>query len=247
MKKYANVTDADVGKSIQRLTSTKIAKMFKHTVSAQKESKQNILPPDYMERYEFNENKLQVWADEGIGFDTMKKFEVRYDSFSDRIVYPIKNYNGDIINVSGRTLDKNYKEKGIRKYTYFMPLGCLDTLYGFSDNEESIRRKREIIIFEGAKSVMLANGWGFQNCAAILTSHLNPRQLLFLIKLGVKVVFALDEDVNINEDVNIKKLKRYVSIEVVENFDKLLSPKMAPVDAGLEVWKTLYERRKRIN
>lgn len=247
MKKYANITDADVEKPIQRLTSTKVAKMFKHTASVVKESKATVLSPNYMERYEFNKDKLQAWADEGIGFDTMKKFGVRYDSFSDRIVYPIKDYNGNIINVSGRTLDKDYKEKGIRKYSYFMPLGCLNTLYGFSDNEDSIRTKREVIVFEGAKSVMLASGWGVQNCVAILTSHLNPRQLLFFIKLGVRVVFALDEDVDISEDINIKKLKRYVSVEWVKNIDNLLSPKMSPVDAGLEVWQNLYERRKRIN
>lgn len=246
IKKYANITD-ELNISIKRLTCTECAKKFKHSPHTVKESKSTVLSPTYMERYEFNKSKLQAWADEGIGFETMKKFEVCYDSFSNRIVYPIKNYNGDIINVGGRTLDKDFKEKGIRKYTYFMPLGCLDTLYGFSDNAQSILKKKEIIIFEGAKSVMLADGWGITNSTAILTSHLNPQQLLFLIKLGVRVVFALDEDVNILEDTNIKKLKRYVKVEWVKNFDNLLSSKMSPVDAGLEVWRTLYEKRRAIN
>lgn len=94
---------------------------------------------------------------------------------------------------------------------------------------------------------MLADEWGIRNSCAILTSHLNSQQLIFLIKLGVRVVFALDEDVDIKEDVNIQKLKRYVRIEWVRNLDNLLSSKMAPVDAGFEVWKELYERRSSIN
>ncbi|MBR4023515.1 MAG: hypothetical protein IKI94_13155 [Ruminococcus sp.] len=206
-----------------------------------------ILPTNYMERYEFNTDKLQAWVNEGISLETMRKFGVHYDSFSNRIVFPIKNYSGDIINVCGRTLDKDFKEKEIRKYTYFKPLGYLDTLYGFSDNVQAILEKKEIIIFEGCKSVMLADEWGIKNSCAILTSHLNPQQLIFLIKLGIRVVFALDEDVNIRDDDNIQRLKRYVRIEWVKNFDNLLSPKMAPVDAGFEVWKKLYERRRSIN
>lgn len=80
-----------------------------------------------------------------------------------------------------------------------------------------------------------------------MTSHLNPLQLRILIKLGVKVVFALDEDVDIADDANIAKLKRFVKIEKVVNVDKLLSEKMSPVDMGKEVWQTLYERRVPIN
>lgn len=200
-----------------------------------------------MDRYEFDKEKLQIWADEGIGFDVMKKFSVCYDSFANRIVFPIKSFSGDIINVSGRTLDRSFKEKGLRKYTYYKPLGALDTLYGFSDNEPFISEKKEIVIFEGAKSVMLASTWGVQNCCAALTSHLNPRQALFLIRLGVRVVFAFDEDVDITKDKNIAKLMRYVRVEWVKNRGGLLSSKMAPVDAGAAVWNKLYGMRQKLN
>lgn len=243
IKAYAGITDSDI-KPTTTLSATKIAKRYAKRPQNIKESKAAPLPSNYMDRYEFNKEKLNLWQEEGISFETMKKFGVAYDSFSDRIVYPIKSYSGEIINISGRTLDKDYKEKGLRKYTYFKPLGILDTLYGFSDNESSIKEKKEIIIFEGAKSVMLAYEWGITNACALLTSHLNPQQMKFLMKLGIPVVFALDEEVNIKEDVNISKLKHYVNIEWVKNRDGLLSPKMAPVDAGFEIWNNLYERRQ---
>jgi DNA primase len=229
------------------LMCTKVAKKYMYVPPRRAESTVATLPKDHMERYEFNKSKLQPWIEEGIDIETLKKFEVRYDSYSNRIVYPIKNYDGDIINVGGRTLCPDYKEKGLRKYTYFHPLGTLDTLYGFSENKKDILEKSEIILFEGAKSVMIAHSWGIHNTSAILTSHLNPNQLRFLVKLGVKVVFALDEDVDITKDININKLKRFVKISWVRNQNGLLQEKMAPVDAGIEVWKNLYERRVGIN
>lgn len=246
LKKYANIHDDDPSTSSQRLLATSVAKKFKRHQKKEKENKSTILPADYMNRYERNPNKLSVWRDEGITPESMERFSVRYDPFSDRIVYPIRNMQGDIINVCGRTLDPNYKANKQRKYTYFKPLGILDTIYGFAENKEEILKKREIILFEGAKSVMIADGWGIKNTGAILTSHLNPYQFKLLIRLGITVVFALDAEVDIRDDVNIKKLLPYVKVEWVRNRRELLEDKDAPVDKGYEVFKTLYEERGRL-
>ena len=90
---------------------------------------------------------------------------------------------------------------------------------------------------------MKADTWGIKNTGAILTSHLNPYQMKILIKLGCKVVFALDKGVDVREDDNIQRLKRYLDVEYIFDKDGLLEDKMSPVDAGEEVWKKLYERR----
>ena len=190
--------------------------------------------------------KLQPWLKEGMSVESLMKYQVRYDPYSNRIVYPILDVKGNIINVSGRTLDKDYKEKGLRKYTYFKPLGLLDTIYGLAENKEEILRKKEIILFEGAKSVILADSWGIKNCGAVLTSHINPQQFKILIRLGVRVVFALDAEVNIKEDKNIMKLIPYVPVEWLKNRRGLLDDKDAPVDKGEEVFRTLYAERRRV-
>lgn len=75
-----------------------------------------------------------MWEEEGISHQSMDKFQVRYDPLSNRLVFPIRNPNGDIINICGRTLDPAYKEKKLRKYTYFQPMGTLDTIYGLWEN-----------------------------------------------------------------------------------------------------------------
>lgn len=246
LKQYANITDSDgdYAKRI-RLSSTSIAKRYRQTEHKRNLMTCPILPENYMDMYEFNLDKLQPWIDEGISVPTLRKFEVRYDSFSDRIVFPIRNYAGDIINVSGRTLDPLYKEHHQRKYTYFKQFGgSLDTIYGFSDNKTAIEESKEIILFEGAKSVMIADSWGIRNTGAILTSHLNPQQFLFLAKVGYRVVFALDKEVNIREDKQIQRLKRYVNVQYIMDKDDLLSEKMSPVDNGEEIFRKLYEGRR---
>ena len=226
-----------------KLEATKVAQRFSPKKKHGKSSKAEILPDNYMDRYRWDAQKLSIWRDEGISDGSMKRFAVAYDDFSDRIVYPIRNLDGKIINVSGRTVDEQWKEKKLRKYTYFKPLGILDTIYGLSDNRSFVTASNEIILFEGAKSVMKADTWGIRNTGAILTSHLNPYQMKILVKLGCKVVFALDKGVDVRADDNIQRLKRYLDVEYIFDKDGLLEDKMSPVDAGEEVWKKLYERR----
>lgn len=241
LKTYAGVTGEITQR--QKLPATAVAKRFKPPKNHQKIEKSVILPPDCMEKYEKRADKLAVWEAEGITPEVMEKYQVAYDAVSNRIVYPIKNINGDIINIHGRTLFPDFKERKLRKYTYFYPLGVQSTIYGVSDNMESIREKGEVILFEGAKSVMQADVWGFDNCGAVLTSHLSPEQMKILIKLGCRVVFALDKDVKITDDQNIRKLKRFVKVEYVKDTKGLIGNKDSPVDAGEEIWRKLYEGR----
>lgn len=227
----------------QKLTATLICKRFKPQVSRKKASSITVYPENCMERYEKRDEKLAVWESEGISRASLDRFQVYYDSFSDRLVYPIRNFEGKIVNIGGRTLDPEWKEKGLRKYTYFSGWGEMNVIYGLFENLEDILKQREIIIFEGCKSVLIADTWGIKNCGALLTSHLNPQQLKLLVKLGVRVVFALDKEVRIRDDHNIGKLKRYVNVNYLWDARDLLDDKDSPVDKGEEVFRELYGQR----
>lgn len=241
LKKYSGFN----GKvsSRKRLAAIEVAKRFAPPRNTAKKAKGTVLPDDYMERYEKRDDKLAVWEHEGISRASIDKFSVYYDSFSDRLVYPIRSPDGKIVNIGGRTLDPHWKEKGLRKYTYFMSWGELKTIYGLAENRDAILQKREIILFEGCKSVLLADTYGIHNTGAILTSHLNPNQMKLLAALGCRVVFALDKDVCIRDDHNIKRLKQFVNVQYLWDKDNLLGEKDSPVDRGQETWKKLYEGR----
>ena len=245
LAEYAGVDKID-GLNTPKLPATLSCRKFMPEKSAKISAKGTVLRTDIMDQYEIRPDKLASWRDEGISDESMRKFGVRYDSFSNRIVYPIRNLNGEIVNIGGRTLDPDWKEKKLRKYTYFYHWGTMDVLYGLWDNREEIEKRREVILFEGAKSVLLADTWGICNTAAVLTSHLNPQQMKVLARLGFRVVFALDKEVDAAKDANIKKLSHYVRCETLLDRKNLLDTKDAPVDKGKDTFEKLYEERIRI-
>lgn len=253
LKKYAGISDdCEDNVQVRRLNATREMKKYREPKNKKKRT-YKILQSSIMQRYDDSSQKLQLWIDEGIGLDVMRKYQVKYDPFSNRIVFPIRLPTGQIINVCGRTLEEDWKTKKdingkpIRKYTYFYDLGILDTLFGLYEHLDSIKSTGEIILYEGAKSVMLAETWGITNTAAVLTSKINPYQLKIILGLGVKVVFALDANVDVNKIPEVQKLQRFVTVEAVINRDNLLGPKEAPVDKGFDTWQYLYERRCRLN
>lgn len=246
---YAGITDDSKVWYSNTPEMVKIARKYKpsnHTKPVEGEYEK--LPDTYMDIYEDDKSKLQIWRDEGMSDEILERYQVRYDPFANRIVQPIRDYDGNIVNICGRTLEKDFKEKGLRKYTYYKKWGKgMNVLFGYSENLPEIRRKNEVILFEGAKSVMIAETWGYKNCCAVLTSHLSEGQFRQLIKLGANVVFALDEEVDPRVDKNIQRLSRYCRVYYIKDTEHLLESKMAPVDAGREVWQKLYERRRELS
>ena len=242
LQEYAGVDDKTMLQK-QKLDATQVCKRFQPKKKTEKQCSATVLPDNYMERYEKRDDKLAVWRAEGISASSLDRFQVFYDAFADRLVYPIRNLSGQIVNIGGRTLDPDWKEKKLRKYTYYLGWGSMEVIYGLSENLGTIREKNEIILFEGAKSVLIADSWGIRNCGALLTSHVSNAQLKILAKLGVRAVFALDKEVDVRKDKNIRKLSQYIHVETLHDTDNLLDEKDSPVDRGEEVFRTLYDRR----
>ena len=245
LREFAGVSDA-VFVPRQKMDATVVCKRFLPPKKTIKQQKTSVLPEDYMLRYEKRDDKLDVWRKEGISDASLTRFQVFYDGFSDRLVYPIRDPLGKIVNVGGRTLDPMWKEKKLRKYNYYFSWGTINTIYGLAENLKYIKDAGEIILFEGCKSVLLADTWGIRNTGAILTSHLSPSQMKLLASIGCRVVFALDKDVDVTKDKNIQKLKTYLNVFYLKDVQNLLEPKDAPVDKGKEVFEKLYGSKFRL-
>ena len=245
-EEYCGVDETDV-KRRKRLVATSICKKFKKRESHTKNSTAKILPDNCMDKYIENEH-LDVWMNEGISKDVLDMYQVRYDPLADRLVYPIRNLDGNVVNIGGRILDPNWKDKGLRKYTYYQGWGTIDVIFGLYENKTGILSSRNLTIFEGAKSVMLANTWGIRDCGAILTSHLSVNQTRILLTLctrhNLSVTFALDKEIDVMNDKHIMMLKKYINVYSIFDKDGLLpDPKMAPVDMGEEVFRKLLSQR----
>ena len=242
LKKYFNIKE-DIN-YIHSPTIVTILKQFQPKPKKNKHIDRKILPENYMDN--FDKIKIKDWEDEGISPKIIDKYMVRYDSEKETIVFPIWDNNGNFINIKARNVGKHWKELNKPKYYYYYKLGTLDYLWGLNFKREDIKKSNEVIIFEGEKSVMKMESWGINNCVALCSGNLNDEQLILLYKLGVNVVIALDKDKNCLKDNNIKKLARFCNVEIIVDEDNLLDEKDSPCDKGLEIWKKLYNERRRI-
>lgn len=192
------------------------------------------------------------WEAEGISKNTMTVFEIRVDESANRIVYPVRNIGGQLINVKGRTRYANYKEMGLAKYINYYTVGTMDYFQGLDITFPYIKARNEVIIFESIKSVMKCYDWGIKNCVSVESHNISPEQLRLLLRLKVSVVLAFDSDVSLKEKdmvSTLNKLKKFTNVYVLEDREGLLGGKEAknsPADCGYETFRELYENKRRI-
>lgn len=204
----------------------------------------DILDRSYYEQ--FSDEIPNEWVEEGIPEDTLKKYEVRVDKKSNRIVYPVYDKDFRLIGAKGRTRFKNYKQLKIMKYMNYTKIGSTDFFAGMKQAIDTVNSTKQIIIFEGIKSVMKADSWGWHNTVSSETSRLNEKQIKLIIEMGIKnVVIAYDKGVNI-KDLKLGMLKRFSNVYAVVDKYGFLNDKDAPVDKGREIWERLYESRVRL-
>lgn len=225
-------------------------KEYNRSRREKKNYRHEILPSSTMEKY--RKEEVKEWLEEGISQEAMDLFGVRVDSFANRIVYPVCDLNGNLINVKGRTRYPNYKALKLSKYINYRKVGVMDYFQGLHVTLPYVKQQKEIIVFESVKSVMKAYGWGYKNCASAEKHTLTSEQIELLIKLRSDVVLAYDADVSYSDpDVksNIEKLRRFTNVYLIEDTDHLLGgkeSKNAPVDCGLDLWRQLYNNKRKV-
>lgn len=216
----------------------KIKNIFEH----------EILDCSILNKYYHEE--VTEWEEEGIKKDVLDYFGIMIDKSTNRIVYPVYDINGNLINIKGRTRFKNYKEIGISKYINYYKIGCLDYLQCLDKTKQYIKEKNEIIIFESIKSVMKCFGWGIKNCASAEVHSMTDEQIKLIVRLRVDVVLAYDKDVDYqNPDIlrQVNKLKRYTNVYIITDPNNLLGAKDSPADCGKDVFYQLYSNKQRVN
>lgn len=217
--------------------------------------KRVYLKKDIMQQYK--KEPIIEWIAEGIHENILNEYDVRYDRNGNRIVFPIQDTNGGIVAVKGRTLYSNYNDLGIVKYIYYQPIITNNFLFGLHKNLQFIKEKNEVLVFEGCKAVMMAEGYGYKNSVSLETNRINEYQMDLLLQLKCDIVLCLDKGIKIvtknnkssknkNVEVNIGLLPKLTNVYVVEDKEGLLEDKASPVDQGIEIWEKLYEERDKI-
>ena len=247
--KAAKLGNMDLSKMCKSQTMT-FLKKTKNLMREKEQIVHEVLSANELSKYSHED--ITEWIDEGILQEVMDLFEVRINDRDNRIVYPVYDINGNLINIKGRTRYKNYKELRIPKYINYYPIGTMDYFQGLNLTLPFIKDQNEMIIFESVKSVMKAYGWGYKNCASAEKHTITDEQLKLLVRLRVNIVFAFDSDISYS-DKDIKKtidvLKRITNVYIIYDRKGLLGgkdAKNAPVDLSREIWEQLYFNKTKV-
>ena len=208
-----------------------------------------ILSEDKITRY--SKEPIPEWESEGIQKDIISKFDIRIDNAMNRIVYPVRDISGNLINIKGRTRYPNYKALRVPKYLNYYKIGDMDYFQSLDLALPYVREAGEIIICESIKSTMKCWGWGIKNVCSAESHGMTDYQLKLLLRLQCDVVIAFDNDVNFYSKENIKlrkqldKLKCLTNVYYIIDNVGYLGEKDSPMDCGEQVYMELYARRKR--
>ena len=223
---------------------------------------------DRIQLKEYDKNVLDVfrwyptpeWLNEGISEETMKKYNILYYDYHNKIIIPHYDINDRLIGIRARALD----EEDVKKYGKYGPVKVQDimyrhplslNLYGINKNKNDIENLSTAIIFEGEKSNLKYNDlYDYNISVASCGSSLNFKQLQILIKqLKVQnVILAYDkefENFNTKESLayyqKLKHIcdryKNYCNFYFLYDFHNLLELKDSPIDKGKEVFEQLLK------
>ncbi len=115
-----------------------------------------------------------------------------YDRFRNRLMFPIRNRNGEVIGFGARTLSGDEPKYLNSPQTVLFDKSA--TLYGLDYAKDAIRSQNLAIIVEGYMDVIGAHQAGFKNVVASLGTALTEKQLALLKRLTKRYALALDPD-----------------------------------------------------
>jgi DNA primase len=116
----------------------------------------------------------------------------RYDRFRDRIMFPIRNVQGETIGFGGRVLDKGEPKYLNSPETPVFSKGL--ELYGLYEARQGLRQRGYALVVEGYMDVVALAQHGFNNAVATLGTACTAEHVLKLFRFTESVIFSFDGD-----------------------------------------------------
>ncbi len=115
-----------------------------------------------------------------------------YDLFRNRIIFPISQYNGEIVGFGGRVIDQ-----GMPKYLNTPETELYSkrkNLYGLYQARDAVRKENEVLLVEGYMDCIKIHQNGMKNCVASLGTAFTREQAVLLRRYAQKVIILYDGD-----------------------------------------------------
>jgi len=117
-----------------------------------------------------------------------------YDRFRGRLMFPLKDYHGNIRGFAGRLLDPQAKEAKYVNTPETFIYHKSELLFGSSEAKEEIKKKDQAVLVEGELDMISSFQAGVKNVLAIKGSALSEPQVKLISRFTQNLVFALDQD-----------------------------------------------------
>jgi DNA primase len=116
----------------------------------------------------------------------------RYDRFRDRIMFPIRSVQGEVIGFGGRVLDRGEPKYLNSPETPLFVKGR--ELYGLFEARTAVRQRGYALVVEGYMDVVALAQAGFGNAVATLGTACTAEHVQKLFRFTDAVVFSFDGD-----------------------------------------------------
>lgn len=192
----------------------------------------------------FVDGEVKIFTDDGIDYETQKFYGVKYDPLDNRVVFPIRDHDGNLVSVKGRTLEVDFVKEGIPKYMYYYNFDGRLFLYNYFEHYWDILCEEYLIILEGEKSCQKLHQMGIYNSVAICKKSMSIEQATEINNLQKKYIIALDNDVTL-EEIKSECSKLKGEVYYIKDTNGILGTKDSPCDLGKEVFMLLLNNKIR--
>lgn len=120
--------------------------------------------------------------------------EGHYDTFRDRLMFPIFNPSGKLIAFAGRILNEKKKSAKYINSSQTVVYNKSEVVYGVNFAKNEIRKEEEVLLVEGYTDVITLHRHGIKNVVASSGTSLTPGQIRVLMRYGKKIVMIYDAD-----------------------------------------------------
>ena len=117
-----------------------------------------------------------------------------YDTFRDRLIFPIFNPAGRVIAFAGRILNEKKKTAKYINSAQTLVYNKSEVVYGVNFAKNEIRKEEEVILVEGYTDVITMNQFGVKNVVASSGTSLTASQIKVLLRYGKRIVMIYDAD-----------------------------------------------------
>ncbi|MFJ7933631.1 DNA primase [Sporosarcina sp. NPDC096371] len=162
---------------------------------------------------------LCIMKDDGTGY---------FDRFRGRIMFPLRDDNGNVVAFSGRILSGTKQEAKYLNSPETPIFEKSHILYNFHNARLNVRKTGKVILFEGFMDTISADRAGVTNSVAVMGTALSDKHLVKLKRIAKEIIICCDGD-----DAGWEAAKRFAEMAAKKGMDvqiALLPGKMDPDD-----------------